>query len=262
MSHTTEGSQSSPPDWFVRAAELEEPLEAWIAHQLESKASQYQDLGGDFHASMLPAFALRHLSDGIASALEANALGRHAVALGLTRGCVEALTIIELGLVANENSWGVLRAWHDGRKTQGDLRKYLEAAVWPTYGHGLWNEPWAEFAASLARSLQPYAHFSPELLQWQMKMISGSESLTERQGLALLGPGIDPSKGERIGLLMSLTVWVLGRLALHHTSPPPGIRDEILGIGSVLATSRWLTEGEDWADQLVPHIFLLAKPND
>ena len=70
---------------------------------------------------------------------------------------MEALTVIELGLLANAPAWDCLEAWSDGRKTQGELRMHLERSAWPTYGSGLWHEPWATFAGSLARAVQPCA---------------------------------------------------------------------------------------------------------
>ena len=57
----------------------------------------------------------------------------------------------------------LLLDWKNGKKSHGEVRKALERAVWPRYGVGLWSEPWSDFYANLARAVQPYAHYTPEL---------------------------------------------------------------------------------------------------
>ena len=65
----------------------------------------------------------------------------------------------------------VLSDWKDGKKSHGELRKVLEREVWPRYDAGLWSKPWPEFYANLARAVQPYAHYTPELQGWQFSTV-------------------------------------------------------------------------------------------
>lgn len=140
--------------------------------------------------------------------------------------------------------------------SHGELRAKLEKDVWPLYGSGLWDEPWRGFFGNLARAVQPYAHYTPQLMYWQFS------DLTHRaedggQHWSLLGPNTyDPLKASCITLLHSLTVWALGRLliASNDIGAPP-IKSLIQEFGTALASSNMLFEKGDWGDQLPANMF-------
>jgi hypothetical protein len=79
----------------------------------------------------------------------------------------------------------LLEAWKTGKKSQGELRRALQREIWPSYGTGLWNEPWAEFYANLAQAVQPYAHYTQQLQGWQFETLSVEHdgSTIEKTGL-------------------------------------------------------------------------------
>jgi len=120
---------------------------------------------------MTPLLALYQINACLNTVVWANANGYHAVAMCLLRQCIEALTVFELGLQPAQYADAVLQQWRDGKITHGELRAKLEKDVWPKYGSGLWDEPWAEFFGNLARSVQPYAHYSPSLMEWQKTIV-------------------------------------------------------------------------------------------
>jgi hypothetical protein len=90
--------------------------------------------------------------------------------MALLRQCVEALTIVDVGLQPHEFATDVLLSWVEDRLTQGQIRKKLEAERWPQYGCGLWQESWGEYFGNLARAVQPYAHYSRTLMGWQFSV--------------------------------------------------------------------------------------------
>lgn len=209
--------------------------------------------GPDFHVTQLPALALYHLAHCLDSSMDANEKGRHAVALSLIRQAVEAITLIELGLCDSGFSYPPLLSWSEGRKSHGELRKELERQVWPRYGAGLWNEPWSVYFASLSKAVQPYAHCSPELLQWNLAVLTRPQS-----GRFMVSAGTyDAGKASRITLLHVLVVWTLGRLIFANRPPQDALVQEtqIRELGSALAKSKFLLAGEDWSVQLWPHMF-------
>jgi hypothetical protein len=82
------------------------------------------------------------------------------------------LTVAEIGLQKPAFAEPMLGAWKTGKKSHGELRNALEREIWPSYGTGLWDEPWAKFYGNLARAVQPYAHYTEELQGWQFVMVS------------------------------------------------------------------------------------------
>ena len=98
----------------------------------------------------------------------ANAGGQHSVAISLLRGCLEALSLVDLGFQPNPYRIPRLGQWKQKKRTAGETRKDLERDVWPRDKHGLWDEDWSQFFGNLGRSLYPYAHYSPELMGWQI----------------------------------------------------------------------------------------------
>jgi hypothetical protein len=84
----------------------------------------------------------------------------------------------------------LLEAWKTGGKSQGELRSALERDIWPSYGTGLWDEPWAKFYGNFARAVQPYAHYTQELQGWQFVTASVDHdgSAIEMTGLETYDP--------------------------------------------------------------------------
>ena len=121
----------------------------------------------------------------------------HANALSITRQCLEAISVIELGLAQVPGASQVLLRWEADKESAGEVRKWLEANVWPAYGHGLWSEPWADFMGKLAKAIQPYAHYSAKLAQWQMRVreFSRNGEQGELHAIVECGPrNYDPQK--------------------------------------------------------------------
>lgn len=140
------------PEWARLGGALRGPIVGATQAELRRKS------GSDVHLSAIPTIALHHFAHATETSIETNELGRHAVSISLLRHGVEALTLIDLGLVDTTLSYPLLRAFDDGKRTHGELRRVLETEVWPAYGTGLWNEPWSDFYGQLARAVQPYAH--------------------------------------------------------------------------------------------------------
>lgn len=163
----------------------------------------------------LPSQAFWFLRNSLYIANQANRLGMHANALSITRQCLEALSVIELGLCSKPQAADQLRIWEEDRATAGEVWKWLEANAWPGYGNGLWDEPWVEFMGSLSRAIQPYAHYSAKLAQWQYRVHLTKWALPNDgiQALVEVGPATyDPQKATRITLYHVLITFALARV--------------------------------------------------
>ena len=137
------------PEWLVLGEAVMGPL----LRDAQNRLSSYS--GRDFHVVQLPGLALNHLAHSLQTAIETNQQGRHAVSLSLIRHAVEALTIVELGVLDPGWSYPLLERWDQGKRTHGELRQALGRDVWPRYGPGLWREPWSNFFGQLAKAVQP-----------------------------------------------------------------------------------------------------------
>lgn len=235
------------PDWLTLG-------EAMLGPILQDTSISLQGFSGpDFHVTQIPTLALNHLDHSLQTAIEANKEGRHAVALSLLRQAVEALTIVELGLVAPALSYPLLEKWDSGKRPHGELRRALEQHAWPKYGSGLWNEPWSRFFAGLAKAVQPYAHCSPQLLQWNLSVLTNGST-----GRFVAGAGLyDPVKASRLTLFHILVGWTLGRIVFANRPPPAPLvaSDDVRILGVALSKADLLVKGEDWALQFWPHMF-------
>jgi hypothetical protein len=98
-----------------------------------------------------PMLAHWFVLDTLLLANQANREGMHANALALLRQCVEAISIIELGLSGHADAEATLLKWDADHLTPGKLRSWLQANVWSKYGAGLWSEPWSTFMLEFAR---------------------------------------------------------------------------------------------------------------
>ncbi|MDP6474980.1 MAG: hypothetical protein QF449_10925 [Alphaproteobacteria bacterium] len=237
------------PDWLTIGENMVGPLLRDTSVRLESYS------GPEIHIAQLPTIALIHFAHSLQTSIDANQQGRHAVAIALLRHCVESLTIIELGLTDAKFSYPLLEKWHSGKKSQGKLRQELERRIWPRYGTGLWEKTWTDHLARLAKAVQPYAHFSPELIQWNFEVLS---SYSSGRFLTTFGPGTyDATKASRLTVFHIIASWTLGRI-LHANGPPPDALvspEDIVDLGFALADCEFLIEGEDWSVQFWPHMF-------
>ena len=175
--------------------------------------------------------------------------------MGVLRHSVEALTLIDLGFQEPEYSSQLLESWKAGNKSAGEIRKYLERDVWPRYGTGLWSESWADFFGNLARAVQPFAHYSKELMYWQLFVPSQPpptfSEATHNILAALRCPTNDPVKAARLTLLSAMIIWTLGRILMAKRPSWRGPRSELDALGLAIGGSKLLDRGENWSDQLL-----------
>ena len=217
-----------------------------------------------FHVFMIPYCALLHLADCLKTSILANLQGKHSVAVCLIRQSVEALTLVDIGLQDETFSCPLLQAWDDDKESHGDLRRKLEQHVWPRYGSGLRGETWAEFFGNLARSVQPYAHYTQKLMLWQFHVVESPPldgPLADKRGFefsATIGPTTsDEDKGYQITLFQALVVWTLGRLLLENSKNPNILKysNHIRDLGTAIGNSILLDRHQDWSVNLLPVMF-------
>jgi hypothetical protein len=207
----------------------------------------------DHDLANAPELALYHLQASLNASIEQNRAQQPAVALSILRQCVEALTVVEAGLLESSTAEQLLRDWREGLKI-GLLRQRLQARSWPRYGNGLWQEPWSDFFAQLARAVQPNTHYSMELQQWQIaivgrnpqgNIISRTDHKTE-----------DAVKAARITLVQAIVIWALGRVVLANRPSEMSQEAQALlaRLGRAIASSKLLFHSANWSDQLLPHV--------
>ena len=135
-------------------------------------AESLSNNGLPFQLANFPQMAHWFFLDSISYANSANRDGLHANSLAITRQCVETISVIELGLCRHPDREDILEKWWRGEITPGGTRKWLSENIWPGYGSGLWQESWGEYMGHLAKAVQPYAHYTGQLAQWQMALRS------------------------------------------------------------------------------------------
>lgn len=236
------------PEWFELSEEATPQVMSRIANAVSGNQMSMQ-------VHLAPMLAHWFMLDSLILANKANRDGMHANALSLTRQCVEALGVIELGICGNEGSESVLLKWDRDEITPGKLRAWLEQNVWPQYGTGLWNEPWGTFMREFTAALQPYAHYGSKLAQWQVRLLPGvtgnpysSESLT---ALIQARPrAYDPQKATRITLFHAVLTYALGRIWMARNQGDVEFSAHIICLGSALGKSRYLDgHATDWGQQ-------------
>ncbi len=242
------------PDWFVLGDELMWPL-------VGMGRATARAVGLPDGLRALPELAVCHHAQCLSASIHANGGGNHSAAVCLIRQSIEALTVFEVGLQGVEFSQPLLTRWSDGKASHGELRQALERTVWPTYGRGLWEEPWEEFHANLARAVQKYAHYTPELQGWQFVTLDHDGA-----GRALVTFGLetqDPLKMTRIALLHMLLTWMLGRILLAHGESVDALerRASITLLGQTLGCSKLLHQRGEWWAQLAPGMFFKPGHN-
>lgn len=237
---------SQRPKWLILSDDLLGPLMQLAFATLDARISENPDL------AMIPHCALLHLADCLATSMEANEQGRHSAAICLVRQCVETMTIVDLGLRGRDETDEMMAGWNSGKKSHGELRAWLEREMWPRYGKGLWDEPWADFFRNLSRAVQPYAHYTHELMGWQFRLVHYAGG---NRYLAEVGRGsYDPLKASRITLFHALLCWTIGRL-LQESGNAKSIRGfslQIRELGVALGSSKLLFDRGDWGLQLLP----------
>ncbi|EAO9145986.1 hypothetical protein E9961_09565 [Salmonella enterica] len=194
-----------------------------------------------------PMLAHWFMLDSLLLANRENKDGMHANALALTRQCVEAISIIELGVCGHPEAATVLLKWEKDKMTPGKLRKWLEENVWDKYGSGLWCEPWGIFMREFAKAIQPYAHYGRDLAQWQVRLcnVDGNNALLEMKPHAY-----DPQKATRITLYHALLTYVLGRIWISSNYGDMPFENLINRLGIALGKSRYLDgHSTDWSQQ-------------
>jgi hypothetical protein len=201
-----------------------------------------------------PMLAHWFVLDTLLLANQANREGMHANALALTRQCVEAISIIELGICGHPEAQAVLLKWDSDDLTPGKLRAWLQANVWPNYGNGLWQEPWSTFMREFAGAIQPYAYYGRSLAQWQLRLHrfhDASEPNADSHAIVEMVPrAYDPQKATRITLFHALLTYVLGRI-WSAANPSDADFSALMGrLGTALGKSRYLDGHQtNWSQQ-------------
>lgn len=202
---------------------------------------------------VLPKIASSHFAGHFVAAGWCNRCGLHAAGLGLARQVFEATSVIEVGF-SGADGLTTLERWAAGRITAGGLRKWLEENSWPRYPSVKSGLSWAAFMASLGKALQPYAHFSPELLQWNMNMIQPPGD--SGPGVVAIGPSYDRVRSARIQLVRGALLWTLGTVMIQHDaqSLPRSTVERVGNLGDEIFASEWWIS-DDWSDVLIAHIW-------
>lgn len=195
-----------------------------------------------------------YVLDTLLLANQANRDGMHANALALTRQCVEATSIIELGVCNHPDAEATLLKWDSDSLTPGKLRAWLQANVWSEYGNGIWDEPWSTFMREFAAAIQPYAHYGRNLAQWQLRLHGfhdPSEPNADSHAIVELRPrAYDAQKATRITLFHALLSYMLSRIWLA-ANPADAEFTKLIGrLGTALGKSRYLDGHQtNWSQQ-------------
>lgn len=202
--------------------------------------------------------ALFHISGCLYTSAYSNERGLHSAAICLIRQCVEAMTIVDLALQNEVYREPLLEMWKSGKLSSGEIRKKLERDKWPLYVGGLWSEPWSEFFGNLARAVHPYAHYSPQLMGWQMAIEYGDDTGPK---YVRVGPAAyEPLKASRITLLHGIVVWTLARITIENCDLPCAVelKSESEALRLSINKSKLLVGKKDWALELLP--FMWFRP--
>jgi hypothetical protein len=231
----------------------------WLPLQLaHHKVSQRRS--GDFSLDVIPELAAIHVMHSMSASVQANINGQHSVAIGLLRMCVEALTVVEIGLQEVGYRDRLLRNWEED-KGQGALRKTLERDVWPRYGKGLWNESWGDFFGQFAQAVQPYAHYTKLLQGWQFATEPGTPLVRkDRDGYVFMAKvGVktyDGLKATRITLLHTLLGWTTARIIAANGGDSDLDSARFDELGKALAKSNLFGGGHlTWHQEFFPMMF-------
>lgn len=201
-----------------------------------------------------PMLAHWFVLDTLLLANRANRDGMHANALALTRQCVEAIGVIELGVCGHPQAEETLLKWDSDRLSPGNLRAWLQTNVWSGYGSGLWNEPWSTFMREFAGAVQPYAHYSRGLAQWQLRIhrfLDAEDASADSHAIVEMAPrAYDAQKATRITLFHALLSYVLGRIWMAANPADAEFSALMARLGAALGKSRYLDGHQtNWSQQ-------------
>ena len=212
----------------------------------------------DLQLQFIPHYAGKHCLESIRLSRLANGGGAHAVAVGLLRDAVEALSLVALGICHDGAKLRILSEWNEEKRSAGEVRKYLEEVVWPTLGiSGLWGEQWSAFWASIARAVQPYAHVSPLRLRWHQHV----EIIDGRWHVWINHPAGDFEmyRAARIGALQLLLFWAFAEIVCAFAADTEAHLSRLRTLADV--ARHWLSKnevffhGENWEGQLMPFVY-------
>lgn len=115
---------SKDPQWLVLGSEAIPKVIERI--MISSKKLEL----GDLNVNTVPFMTLCHFSSCLNLSIEGNSRGYHSAAMALLRQCLEALSLIGISFLDSGGAKELLKDWSEGRKSNGDLRKFLEDNVW------------------------------------------------------------------------------------------------------------------------------------
>lgn len=242
------------PEWFPLAEEANPQVMRRIAAAVEANAMALQVKS----AAML---AHWFVLDTLLLANQANRDGMHANALALTRQCVEAIGVIELGICGHPDAEAQLVKWDDDRLNPGKLRAWLQDNVWPSYGSGLWAEPWFTFMREFAAAVQPYAHYGRSLAHWQLRLHHVADTQDDPEAalhaiIEMRPRAYDAQKATRITLFHAILTYALGRIWMA-ANDDPAFAALINRLGAALGKSRYLDGHQtDWSQQFWANVWL------
>lgn len=234
-----------PPEWFAISEEATPQVMRRIAGSVS-------DLPLAIQVRSAPMLAHWFLLDTLLLANRANREGMHANALALTRQCLEAISVVEVGLCGHPEAEAALIKWDGDEVNPGKLRAWLESNVWPRYGAGLWTEPWSIFMRQFAAAVQPYAHYGRSLAQWQVRLHAFPETQeTPNQTLIEMRPrAYDPQKATRITLFHAILTFALGRVWIAGNPNDKDFAALINRLRLALSKSRYLDGHQtNWSQQ-------------
>ena len=241
------------PEWFQYADDVTADVMHRVTEAVTANAMSQQ-------VRYLPTLAHWFVLDSLLLANQANREGMHANALALTRQCVEAISVIELGICGHPGSEATLLKWEADEMTPGKLRAWLQAHVWPQYGTGLWNETWSIFMREFAAAVQPYAHYSSPLSQWQYRLhrlplpedpAASVASAGDLRAIIEIAPrAYDAQKATRITLFNTLVVYILGRITMAARPLDADFQQLMERFGDALGRSRYFDgHATNWSQQ-------------
>lgn len=237
----------SAPEWF----QISELATSQVMSRIAAAVSANEMC---LQVKLAPMLAHWFVLDTLLLANQANKDGMHSNALALTRQCVEAIGVIELGICGHPDAEAALLKWEADTLNPGELRAWLQANVWPQYGSGLWTEPWFSFMREFAGAVQPYAHYGRNLAQWQLRLHRLHEPNKpdgDIHAIIEMAPrAYDAQKATRITLFHALLTYALGRIWMAAHRDDPEFAALITKMGIALGKSRYLDSHQtNWSQQ-------------
>jgi len=238
---------TNPPEWFELGEAATPAAMSRIAEACKSN-------GMGLQVQLASSLAHWFMADSLTLANQANREGMHANALALTRQCIEAVGVIELGICGHAEAEKILLQWDRDKLSPGKLRAWLETHVWPKYGNGLWQEPWNVFMREFAAAIQPYAHYTQHLAQWQLRLHRMTEGAADDAAMTAYVEfrprAYDPQKATRITMYHALLTYLLGRIWIAANRTDKQFASLIDRLGGALGKSRYLDgHATDWSQQ-------------